>query len=131
MRPSGVVASAALLVAVGIAGLRWERVRASSAREEAQAHRPIAVHDGGYVSSDACRSCHANEYASWAASYHRSMTQVATPQTVLGDFHNQRVSEDPVYTVEREGDRFWFGSAPDESQPAKRYPVTLVTGSHQ
>ncbi|HET8935235.1 MAG TPA: multiheme c-type cytochrome [Polyangiales bacterium] len=130
MRPGGVVGVLALLAAVGVAGMRWERARANSAREQAQAHRPIAVQADGYVSSNACRSCHAREYATWAGSYHRTMTQVATPSSVLGDFHNQRVSDAPIYTVERDGDRFLFGMADDASQPLKHYPVTLVTGSH-
>jgi formate-dependent nitrite reductase cytochrome c552 subunit len=131
MRPSGVVSvTALLLLAVAVAGMRWERVRASSAREQAVAHRPVAVQGDGYVSSNACRSCHAREYASWASSYHRTMTQVATPSSVLGDFRDQRVSEQPVYAVGRDGDRFLFGMADDASQPLQQYPVTLVTGSH-
>jgi hypothetical protein len=130
MRASGVAGLVALLVAAAVAGMRWERVQAKSAREQAQAHRPIAVQEGGYVSSNACRSCHAREYESWAGSYHRTMTQVATPTSVLGDFRKQQVSDQPVYTVERNGDRFLFGMADDASQPLTQYPVTLVTGSH-
>jgi hypothetical protein len=131
MSPSNVVGVAALLLlAAGTLGIRWERARATRLREEAAAHRPVEVQSDGYVSSSACRSCHAREYASWAGSYHRSMTQLATPDTVLGDFDNQRVSDDPIYSVERDGDRFLFGVADDASQPLKHYPVALVTGSH-
>jgi nitrate/TMAO reductase-like tetraheme cytochrome c subunit len=130
MRPGGVVGVLALLVAVGVAGMRWERAHANSVREAAEAHRPIAVQDDGYVSSNACRSCHAREYASWAGSYHRTMTQVVNEESVLGDFRKQRVSEEPLYTVERDGDRFLFGMADAPGQPLKQYPVSLVTGSH-
>jgi nitrate/TMAO reductase-like tetraheme cytochrome c subunit len=130
MKVSGFVGVFALLVAVGVAGMRWERAQAKSERDEAQAHRPIAVQEDGYVSSNACRSCHAREYESWASSYHRTMTQVASPESVLGDFRKQRVSDQPIYTVERDGDRFLFGMADDPAQPLKHYPVTLVTGSH-
>ncbi len=130
MRRSSVVGISALLLAAGVAGVRWESARAISLREEAEAHRPVEAQLDGYVSSSACRSCHAREYASWAASYHRGMTQLATPDTVLGAFDNQRVSDDPIYTVERDGDRFFFGTAENDSQPLKHYPVTLVTGSH-
>jgi hypothetical protein len=45
----------------------------------------------GYVSSRACRECHADQYASWHDSYHRTMTQRATPESVFGDFIEQKV----------------------------------------
>src|SRR5512132_1294121 len=35
-------------------------------------HRP-----GGFVRSDACRSCHPDQYNSWHRSFHRTMTQEA------------------------------------------------------
>jgi hypothetical protein len=37
-----------------------------------------------YASSAACQECHADQYASWRRSYHRTMTQVATPRTAAG-----------------------------------------------
>ena len=49
-------------------------------------HRPIQVLRDGYVSSIRCRTCHPQQYASWHASYHRTMTQVATPETVATTF---------------------------------------------
>ena len=42
--------------------------------------------EAGYVTSAACVGCHADEHASWHRSYHRTMTQPATPDTVLGRF---------------------------------------------
>ena len=47
---------------------------------------PLEIAGEGYSTSDACRSCHPNEYASWYASYHRTMTRPATPENVFGDF---------------------------------------------
>ena len=44
--------------------------------------RPLQVREGtvrsqhGYVSSNACLSCHPDQYSSWHRSYHRTMTQV-------------------------------------------------------
>ena len=38
---------------------------------------PIAQRGEGFVTSNACRSCHPAEYSSWHGSYHRSMTQAA------------------------------------------------------
>lgn len=38
---------------------------------------PIAKRAEGFVTSNACRSCHPGEYSSWHDSYHRRMTQSA------------------------------------------------------
>src|SRR6476469_9150281 len=50
------------------------------------AGRPRQQRGDGYVSSDTCRACHPSQYASWHASYHRTMTQLATSSTVLTSF---------------------------------------------
>src|SRR5258706_15854300 len=55
------------------------------------ADRPIEVTGDRYVSSQTCRACHPSQYASWHASYHRTMTQVATPQSVAASFDGVRV----------------------------------------
>lgn len=39
-----------------------------------------------YVTSSACRECHAKEYETWHASYHRTMTQEANANTIRGLF---------------------------------------------
>ncbi|MFT5441762.1 MAG: hypothetical protein ACI8W3_000804 [Myxococcota bacterium] len=43
---------------------------------------PQKTVDQGYVSSQTCRACHPGQYASWYKSYHRTMTQVASPETI-------------------------------------------------
>jgi len=61
-----------------------------------------------YVSSANCRSCHPSQYASWHRSYHRTMTQVASPETVRGNFTNVVLRFDgDEYRFERRGDQFW------------------------
>src|SRR5256885_16008731 len=47
-------------------------------------NRPIQSHIGNYATSNTCRACHLDNYASWHASYHRTMTQVATTANILG-----------------------------------------------
>ena len=42
---------------------------------------PIAVRNGGYLGSDACRQCHQEHDQSWHESYHRTMTQVISSET--------------------------------------------------
>ncbi len=54
--------------------------------------RPIQETREDFVSSEQCRECHQSNHASWHASYHRTMTQVAHADTVMGTFTNQVVS---------------------------------------
>src|SRR5437867_1558510 len=48
--------------------------------------RPIQDPVGGYITSESCKACHPGQYATWHSSYHRTMTQVVTPEAVLGEF---------------------------------------------
>lgn len=43
---------------------------------------PDKTDDQGFVSSETCRSCHPGQYDSWYASYHRKMTQIASPESI-------------------------------------------------
>src|SRR5882672_7555596 len=63
--------------------------------EHAVAGRPIQVPADGYASSQTCRACHPSQYASWHGSYHRTMTQIATPETVLPSFDGVTVEAMP------------------------------------
>src|SRR5262245_52608401 len=42
--------------------------------------------DAPYATSAGCRACHPDHDASWRRTYHRTMTQEATPAAVVGDF---------------------------------------------
>ncbi|MDJ0918162.1 MAG: tetratricopeptide repeat protein [Woeseiaceae bacterium] len=44
-----------------------------------------------FVGSEACADCHAVEYTDWQGSHHELAMQVATNQTVLGDFDSASV----------------------------------------
>jgi Cytochrome c554 and c-prime len=54
------------------------------------------LHGVGYVGSVACRRCHAEHYASWGRTFHRSMTAEATPASVRGDFSGATLQSDGV-----------------------------------
>ncbi|NQZ98353.1 MAG: C cytochrome precursor [Myxococcales bacterium] len=97
--------------------------------------RPIEVDHDGYVSSDACRSCHPSQHDSWHDSYHRSMTQLATPEAVVAPFDGIGLQLDgSTYQLQRRGDEFWVvidrppGS--DGVRPRVERPIVLTTGSH-
>jgi hypothetical protein len=98
-------------------------------------HIPDQELADGYVSSRACAECHDRQYDTWHASYHRTMTQRATPAAVIGDFADRHVELDGVaYSLSRQGDEFWVkisvpGSGHTAPQSIER-PVVLTTGSH-
>ena len=103
---------AILLLALGAGaalGLPQARARLSVRREADTAGRPIQVATGGYASSRACQACHPREYATWRQSYHRTMTQVATPESVEASFDRVRVDQvngRPMF-LERRGRELW------------------------
>jgi hypothetical protein len=105
-----------------------------------------------YVSSQECRSCHPGSYASWHRTFHRTMTQLALPENVMGDFSGATVeSGGATYRVFRRGDEFWAempdpdlmlaahrgnpGRPLEEVLPLDTVPrverqVVMTTGSH-
>jgi hypothetical protein len=98
--------------------------------------RPIAVEEPGYVSSDACQTCHPWQYEAWHRSYHRTMTQVVTGETVIADFDDVTLTLDgKSYHLTTDGDSFWVemdDPASQGSDPPKRVKrrVVVSTGSH-
>ena len=106
----GVVAAAGLVMA--------SRSRAPQVRLP---DRPAQVLVDGYTSSTACRSCHPGEYASWKKSYHRTMTQSASPETIEGDFSGQTLSiHGTTWTLESRGEARWIvWTGPPEEEIAR------------
>jgi len=107
----------------------------TDARESTTAHTPRQRPVDGYVSSQSCEECHPRQFNTWHASYHRTMTQRATPAAVFGDFDNRQVEFQGVsYTLSRRGDEFRVAvSRNDGIGTARRtveHPVVLTTGSH-
>jgi len=80
-------AAAFILAALGLLAVA---VRASS-RGPRQPTIALRRDASNAVGSGACRSCHPSEYASWHRSFHRTMTQVATPATVLGPWNGVKL----------------------------------------
>ena len=133
-RVSIIAISVVLLGTVAGVG-SMELYRPTRVSEEEVADRPIQVRENGYVSSKTCKACHPEQYASWFRSYHRTMTQVASPETVIGRFDGRlRSSYGQKFRLERHGDEFFVEmDNPDTGagQPARvRRPVVMTTGSH-
>jgi hypothetical protein len=118
-------------------GLFLTQRRPAIVPESEIAHRPIQSPKENYVSSQTCRSCHPGEYHTWHGSYHRSMTQVASPESVLGDFDDTAVSlRGHDFQLSREGDSFWvemedFNHTDQFTEPLKvKRRIEMTTGSH-
>lgn len=109
----------------------WAAVQTDQRPPDLAANRPREVLTDGYVGSDTCRSCHPGQHATWSDSYHRTMTQVATPESVIGKFDNVRLVDGVVEaTLQREGDQFTVDLTVRGQGHLGRYPIVMTTGSH-
>jgi hypothetical protein len=99
--------------------------------EVAVTNRPIQVPMGDFVGSTACQSCHPHNHATWYDSYHRTMTQVATEQSVLGDFNDvQLFGKDLTVRLFKKEKRFFAEMTQSNPHRTGIFPVVMTTGSH-
>lgn len=139
------------LLSLGLAVLYWwAAVPPPDAM--AEVYIPKRSTNRGFVTSQTCRSCHPGQFASWHKTYHRTMTQVAGPDTIVGGARRgfqQRKSlatHGQTATLDRRGDEFWVDMVHPEWDKAKAVGipeavavtgeirvdrrVILITGSH-
>jgi len=147
---------AVLVIAIVIGGLTMtvaslkslSTTRRVVSAEALAASVPRIGRDGdGFTGSGRCRACHAREYDTWHASFHRTMTQLATPETVIGDFDDVTLESGGRTThLSRAGDEFWAemvdpdwehrvvgqGGDPDTlpDPPRVRKRIVMTTGLH-
>jgi predicted CXXCH cytochrome family protein len=136
----------ALLLLLWGRWLAWQRNAADAAYQARVGSDLPSLQSSSYVSSARCQACHPAEYASWHRTYHRTMTQAASPEAFLGTFNDATVISDGLaYRVFRDADGFW-AEMPDpdvmmyvfqggrnlapESIPRVTRPVVMATGSH-
>ena len=93
--------------------------------------RPASVLDGYVLSSD-CRECHMEQFNSWHRTFHRTMTQEASPETVLGDFVRSNTITYLGVTAEmvRDGTNFYM-KLRDQQGRAQSLPVARTVGSRR
>jgi hypothetical protein len=100
---------------------------------DAATNRPIEDPSHGYVGSEACRACHAHEHATWNASYHRKMTQIASSESVIGEFDTTLFHPGWAFNLYREGDEFRVRMEQRLAQQVLGYAdhqIVMTTGSH-
>lgn len=131
----GMLAVLAVVTCAAAALLRpGLRAAAASPREAPGAGTAL-----GYVSSAACLGCHPGEHASFSRTYHRTMTQLASPATVRAPLDGRPLDLDgrAIRLERRSGAEVW-ATLPDpdaviEGRPAADVTrrVILTTGSHR
>lgn len=98
-----------------------------------------------FAGSEACSSCHAQEFADWKASQHHGAMQEATDETVLGDFSGATFIKDSVEsTFFKKDGKFWVRTdGPDGKltnfviaytfgvYPLQQYLIALPGGRYQ
>lgn len=101
---------------------------------------PYRRADNEYAGSSSCKECHTNEHKSWHNSYHRSMTQIMSPESVKAAFNGQSlVFEGESFTMHKRGEEYWTTiesidakkNSPNGKDPnAIDVRMGMVTGSH-
>jgi len=114
------------------AGLLHEGLQVEAAAEHLPRDR---AGDQGYVSSSACQACHPGSHASWSTTFHRTMTQRVSPETVLAEWSGNLEHAGHRYVLRRDGDRFLIDMPRPGTlgqTPADRVEreVVMSTGSH-
>jgi hypothetical protein len=104
------MALALAVVAAILFGLAFGK--ASSARQSERqallALTPRQEKTKGYTSSASCRACHPSQYDSWHKSFHRTMTQLASTNSVMGRFDGTEiVSGGLLYRVFQTNSQYW------------------------
>ncbi|NNF66447.1 MAG: hypothetical protein HKM98_02955 [Gammaproteobacteria bacterium] len=99
---------------------------------QAEFSSAVAVQPHDWAGSATCNTCHQDHHASWFKTFHRTMTQEADSQSVLGDFNGEvyrywGIGVRPI----KEDDRYYFEYVDDNDQPTVRLPILRTVGSHR
>ncbi|MBN9690181.1 MAG: hypothetical protein J0M24_08080 [Verrucomicrobia bacterium] len=91
----------------------------------------------GYVGSEACRTCHEDQFSSWHRTYHRTMTQFPSTQAIRANFRGVVLTNDQTrFRLSQEGEEFRVRleriqeTGNPEPAPSLDTQISLVTGSH-
>jgi hypothetical protein len=130
----GLLALLVLVTSASAAALR-PRLGSSAATPEGTPGPGTTL---GYVSSSACLGCHPGEHASFRRTFHRTMTQVASPETVRAPLDGRPLDLDgrTVRLLARGGEVWATLPDPDAVIAGRAAEditrrVVLTTGSHR
>lgn len=132
MRPAPPVAGSARLLALFavaplavVVGLALGPDPAALRAAQSLIHR-----EGGYVGSESCRACHPDQHASWAQTFHATMTQRPEPARVRGRFDGRELAylDQRAVPFERDG-RFFLRL--DEGGRRREAEIAKLVGSRR
>ena len=131
MKSRLVIAAVVVVLLVAVAALwRSGAFRPTPLEGPVATTTPPAARPAGYVGSDACAECHANESAAWAKSQHRAAMERPDATTVLGNFDDASYTKDGVTSrFTRRGDD-WFVRTDGPDGKLTDYRVEYTFGVH-
>jgi len=92
---------------------------------------PVELPGASYATSASCVLCHPQRHGTWHRTFHRTMTQRAGPDAVLGDFENASLAYQGVTSrFTREGDRYFIETL-SPAGATERYQVAMTVGSRR
>ena len=121
-----------LLVAAGLV-VAVSLVVAGLVHGHGRLQAPFDASHAEYVGSRACVDCHDDRHESWYATYHRTMTQEATPESVQGRFDGRALDYwgMRVVPIEEDGEFFFEYRDADSGEPVGRMKIHRTVGSHR
>jgi predicted CXXCH cytochrome family protein len=85
-----------------------------------------------HLGSSSCETCHPGEHASWSRTFHRTMTQEASAETIRGRFDGQEVvAKDVRSRPFKEGGRHYIETTDPVTGTMRRYEVVRAVGSRR
>ena len=98
----------------------------------AEATKPLHARNDDYVGASTCKSCHADHHASWRRTFHSTMTQLPTEESVLGRFNGDAVTMYGATATpfQHEG-RFYFRLPTMGGEGPREAEVALTVGSRR
>jgi hypothetical protein len=125
----------AVVAWLALAASKAVHPRGDFVSEAATVGRPIRIPVDDYVSSTTCKACHPHQYRTWDDSYHQSMTQLASRESVLGEVPATINYGGEKYHLAWKDDEFWIDipnpdPRPSAAEPRIRRQVLMTTGSH-
>lgn len=128
---SGRLLSLLLVAASLVAAIVLLLVGLVRAHERLQA--PFDASRAAYVGSQTCVDCHDDRHESWYATFHRTMTQEATPEAVQGRFDGRPLDYwgMRVLPIEEDGEYFFEYRDQDTNETLGRMAIHRTVGSHR
>ncbi|MFQ5540449.1 MAG: multiheme c-type cytochrome, partial [Candidatus Binatia bacterium] len=81
-----------------------------------------------YVKNKSCAECHSNQYKEWTGSHHDLAMDVATEETVIGDFNNSTFTQHGVTSTFYKKDGKFFVHTDGRDGKLHDYEITYVFG---